>query len=98
LSITVVLCLNIHVPKAPPGCKGFDEPEAFIVTCDLPFQIRKSGGQLLVEGQRLAQADKGSHDLDVHLDGAPAPEHAREHGHPLFSEGVGEVPPAAPGA
>jgi hypothetical protein len=37
----------------------------------------------------LPEADEGPHDLDVHENGTPTAEHAREHRDPLLDEGMG---------
>jgi hypothetical protein len=52
-------------------------------------------GQSFMRRQQLTQSDEGTHDLDIHLDGAPAPQHGREHCDTLFGEGVRKLAPAA---
>lgn len=46
--------------------------------------------------QHLPQADEGTHDFDVDLNGAFAAQDAGEHGDALFGEGVGGSADAAP--
>jgi len=51
--------------------------------------------EIPVAGSHRPEADEDAHDLDVDLDGALAVQHAGEHGHALFGEGMGSVPAAA---
>ena len=58
------------------------------------LQLVESPVQFCVRGEQFAEADEGSHDLDIHGDGPLAAEHAGEHRHALFGEGVGRPPQA----
>ena len=46
-------------------------------------------GQLFVRGQQFAEFDEGADDENVHLHGAPAVEHRRQHRHAVLCEGIG---------
>ena len=52
---------------------------------------RELAGQVGILLEHLTEAHEGAHDLDVHLHGARAAQHARQHGHALLGEGVGQV-------
>jgi hypothetical protein len=47
-------------------------------------------------GWHVSQPNEGAHDLDVHLNGALAAQHARQHRDALLGEDVGAGAPAAP--
>jgi hypothetical protein len=82
--------------------QGEDLPELLVHSVIAPtrllFQPGQALGQLLVDGQELAEADKGPHDLDVDLDGAGTAKEPREHGYALFGESIGEILPMSAAA
>ena len=55
---------------------------------ELPREVR-------VRRQHLPESHERAHDLDVHLDRARAPQHARQHRHALLRESVRQLPSAA---
>lgn len=63
---------------------------------DLLVVLGHFAGEVGVFGQDVADADEGSHDFDVHFDGAFAAEDGRQHGYALFGEGVCGVAPSTP--
>ena len=62
----------------------------------LRFQMIERARNLLVRGEEEAEPHEGTHDLDIHGDGARASEHGGEHGHALLGECVGSGAPTAP--
>ena len=67
---------------------------------ELPIVFLFHGGelasQLLVCSQHSPHSNKGAHNLDVHLAGAPASQDARQHGNALLREGIRRRSPSAP--
>ncbi len=55
------------------------------------LQLGQFLGELCVAVKHLTQLNEGAHDGDVHIDGAFAVQHGREHGDALFGEGHGGV-------
>jgi hypothetical protein len=50
--------------------------------------------QGLLDRERSSQPDEDADDRDIDADGFEALEHARQHGHALFSKCIGQVTPA----
>ena len=50
-----------------------------VVTLDSPFNFGQLAGELVVAAQELPELNKRAHYGDIHLDGAAAPQDAREH-------------------
>src|SRR5664279_3772564 len=57
----------------------------------LLFQLRQLAGKVGVLLKHLTEAHERAHDFDVHLHRARAAQHARQHGHALLGEGVGQI-------
>src|SRR2546423_14251828 len=60
----------------------------------LRLQLDELPREIGVGREHLAEPDERAHDLDVHPDGAGAPEDARQHRDALLREGVGCGAPA----
>jgi hypothetical protein len=58
--------------------------ELLVVVAEAAFDFVEAVGQVGICGQEPPQTDEGPYDLDVHLHGPLAAEHAGEHGHALF--------------
>lgn len=70
---------------------------AGVVAFDLALQLRQFVGEVLVQGQRFAQAHKHAHDGNIHLHRARTAQHARKHRHAFLGENVRQIPsPARP--
>jgi hypothetical protein len=53
-------------------------------------------GQFGMRCKHPSKADEGPHNLDIHLNGTPTFQYARQHRYPLFRKGIRWIPPPSP--